>query len=79
MIDGVKITGVAGLQQALLERKDLFLRCLASKLLTYALGRELGLEDQPVIQSAVAYMEKEGRTLKSLIRFIITSDAFGKP
>jgi hypothetical protein len=47
MPDGTPIVGVAGLQKALLAQEDLFLRCLASKLLTYALGREMGLADQP--------------------------------
>ncbi len=40
---------MSGLQQELLKREDQFLRCLAEKLYTYALGRELGYADEPTI------------------------------
>jgi len=76
MIDGTKIVGVEGLQDAMLKQEDLFLSCLASKVLTYALGRELGLADQVTVKAAVAHMKQNGRTLKSLIRFVATSEPF---
>jgi hypothetical protein len=76
MIDGTKIVGVEGLQEAMLAREELFVNCLAGKLMTYALGRELGLADQPLVKSAVTHMKSNGRTLKSLISFIATSEAF---
>lgn len=74
--DGTRISGVAGLQNALMAREDLFLKCLASKMMTYALGRELGLQDQKIIAAAVTHMKQNGRTLRSLIYFIVTSDVF---
>ncbi|MBM4095781.1 MAG: DUF1592 domain-containing protein [Planctomycetes bacterium] len=77
MIDGTPIDGVRGLQQALLDRSDLFLTCLANKMFTYALGRETGLSDQPLVRQAVARMNKDGNTLRSLIEAIVTSPAFG--
>ena len=76
MIDGTKIVGVEGLQAAMLKQEDLFLGCLASKLLTYALGRELGLADQRTVKAAVAHMKQNGRTLKSLVRFVATCEPF---
>jgi hypothetical protein len=76
MIDGTKIVGVAGLQAAMLKQEDLFLKCLATKVLAYALGRELGLADQPTVKAAVAFMKQNGRMLKSLVRFVATCDAF---
>ncbi|WP_227254615.1 DUF1592 domain-containing protein [Frigoriglobus tundricola] len=76
MPDGTKIVGVAGLQAALLKQEDQFLQCLAAKFLTYALGRELGLADQPTVKAAAAHMKQNGRTLKSLIRFVATSEPF---
>ncbi len=76
MIDGTKIVGVAGLQEAILKNEDLFLKCLASKMFTYALGRELGLSDQPTVQAAVAHVKKHGKTLRSLIDFVATSELF---
>lgn len=74
--DGTEINGVEDLQQALLKKEDLFLKCLASKLLTYAIGRELGIADQPQVTKLVAQMKQQDYTLRSLIHAIVQSDAF---
>jgi hypothetical protein len=76
MPDGTKIVGVGGLQNALLAKQDLFLNCLASKMLTYALGRELGFADKETVRSAVEAMKREDYTLRSLIQAIVASKAF---
>jgi len=76
MLDGTKIVGVEGLQNAILKNEDLFLNCLASKVLTYALGRELGLADQPTVKAAVAHMKANGKTLRSLLQFVATCEPF---
>ena len=76
MPDGKPIDGVEGLQQAILAREDLFLGCLSSKLLTYALGRELGLSDQPTVKPAIADLKRNRYTVRSLIKFIVTSEPF---
>lgn len=76
MPDGTKFTGVTGLQDQLLEKEDLFLRCLASKLFTYALGREMGYSDKATLDSAVAHLKANNDTLRSLIHFIATSQTF---
>jgi mono/diheme cytochrome c family protein len=75
--DGTEINGVDELRTVLRHREDQFLNCLAGKLLTYALGRELGIADQPAIKAAVAHTKKNGYTLRSLIQFIVTSESFG--
>jgi hypothetical protein len=76
MIDGEEINGVAGLQGAMLRKDDLFLTALASKLMTYACGRELGLADQPAVKQAVARMRKEQHTVRSLVKAVVTSEPF---
>jgi hypothetical protein len=76
MPDGTKIVGVTGLQKAMLEQDDLFLKSLATHLTTYALGRELGLGDQPLIDGAVVAMKENGTTIRSLIKAIVASEAF---
>ncbi|MEI8019376.1 MAG: DUF1592 domain-containing protein [Schlesneria sp.] len=76
MPDGTKIDGVAGLQAAMLAKEDLFLTCLASKLMTYAYGRELGLADQPLVKSAVVQMKQNRYTLRSLLHSIVASEPF---
>ena len=71
MIDGTELTGVEGLQDVLMKKRDLFLNCLSGKLYTYALGRELGIADQPHIKAAVAHVKRSGNNnLPALIRFI---------
>jgi len=78
MPDGAAINGVAGLRQAVLDRKDLFLKCVSEKLFTYALGRELGYVDQPMIQESIDRLNADPsqRTLRNLIYQIVTSDTF---
>ena len=74
--DGTAINGVDELRAVLRQKEDLFLNCLASKLLTYALGRELGIADQPTIKAAVEHTKKSRYTLRSLMQFIATSESF---
>lgn len=74
--DGTEINGIEDLQSALVKRKSKFYYCFAEKMFTYALGRELGVADRPTIEAAVDYMNKNNETIRSLIKFIVTSDAF---
>ena len=76
MPDGREIDGIAGLQEALLAEDDRFLASLATHLATYALGRELGLADRPLVSGAVAELKDHDATLRHLIKLIVTSDAF---
>lgn len=76
MPDGSEIDGVVGLQRAMLAKEDLFLGALASRMLTYALGRELGLADQPAVKAAVAEMKRNKFTVQSLVKNIAASEAF---
>ncbi|HUQ70582.1 MAG TPA: DUF1592 domain-containing protein [Planctomycetaceae bacterium] len=76
MPDGTQILGVAGLQRAMLAQEDLFLGALSSRVLTYACGRELGLADQPTVKAAVVEMKRNQYTLRSLLKFIVSSEAF---
>lgn len=74
--NGTKINGPAELKQALRDDEDLFLKCLAQKLLTYALGRETTLADQPTIEEVVAKTKKSGYRLRAMIEGVVESDAF---
>ncbi|WP_205760916.1 DUF1592 domain-containing protein [Luteolibacter luteus] len=76
MPDGTEFTGVAGLQEQLMKSEDLFLNALASRLTTYALGRELGFSDQPALRGFVQEMKGNGYTMRSLIEAITTSELF---
>tara|TARA_R110002072_G_scaffold303141_1_gene495725 strand:- start:41490 stop:44549 length:3060 start_codon:yes stop_codon:yes gene_type:complete len=76
MIDGTEFVGVEGLQNALLQKEGLFLNCLAGKLFTYALGRELGVADQLHVNDAVDHLSSNDRTMKTLIKYVATSEPF---
>ncbi|MCA9144124.1 MAG: DUF1592 domain-containing protein [Planctomycetales bacterium] len=76
LLDGTEIVGVDGLRDALMDRQELFLNCLASKMLTYALGRELGIADRVHVDAAVRYLKDNGDTLKSLVTYVVTSEPF---
>ncbi len=53
-----------------------FLRCLAEKTLTYALGRGLEYYDRPAVEKILSGMEKEGFRFSSLIRGVVHSVPF---
>jgi len=76
MPDGSEFVGLSGLQQQMLEKEDLFLRCLSEKLFTYALGRELGFSDAAAVQESLTHMKRNGYSLRSLIHSIVTSNLF---
>ena len=73
---GNEFYGSDGLKAELLKREDQFLEMLATKMTVYALGRDVTRSDRDSIRAAAAEMKKNGRTLKSLINYIVTSPAF---
>ncbi len=76
MPDGAEFKGVEGLQEQLLKQEDLFLNALSSQLFTYALGRELGFSDRPMVVAAAGTMKKNKYTLRSLVQAVAASEAF---
>ncbi len=79
MPDGTKITGGTQLRQHLLSRhRDAFVRCLAEKMLTYALGRGLEYYDKCAVDQIVARMEQQDYKFSALLSGIVLSDPFQK-
>jgi hypothetical protein len=74
--DGTKFDGPSELKQILLDRKDLFIRNLTSKMLGYALGRGLTLEDSCTVNEIVAALEKNDYKAHTLIEGIVLSTPF---
>ena len=58
------------------EKKELFSRCLAEKLLTYALGRGLEFHDRRTVDKIVSALEKDGFKFSTLVVEIVKSDPF---
>ncbi len=73
MIDGREFVGAKGLKQVLLDSEPLVRQSLCHKLLTYALGREMGVADLPMVKAAADELGHE-RTLRSLIKWIVKTD-----
>lgn len=74
--DGSRIDGAAGLKKILLDRKDLFLRNLATKMLGYALGRGLTLEDRCAVDQIVDAVKREDFKAQTLVREVVWSIPF---
>ncbi len=74
---GHTVEGVEGLSAFLAtERRRDFARALVSKLLAYALGRDIELSDRPAIDAMTDAFESSGYRLTELCGIIVTSDLF---
>ena len=72
-----EISGLADLQKYLLkERREQFAKALVTKLLTYALGRSLKLDDEPLIEELSAKFAKDDYRLSGLMENIVMSGPF---
>ena len=74
---GQKFAGADELMEILVkEKKTEFCRCLAGKMLTYALGRGLSSSDRCTINDVVHNLEQNEYRFEALITAIVTSDPF---
>lgn len=74
---GRELDGVDGLKAFLLEeRQDQFVRALARKLSTFALGRPLGFGDRAALEAVVSRTRRGGDGLATLVEAIVTSELF---
>jgi hypothetical protein len=74
--DGSEFEGVAGLEQALLRRPELFTGVMTEKLLTYALGRGVETYDAPAVRGILRKARAENFRFSSLILGIAESTPF---
>ncbi len=73
---GRTFVGPTELRKVLIEREAQFRKTLATKLLTYALGRGLETFDRPVVDKIIAQMGTQKNTFSSLVVAIANSDPF---
>jgi hypothetical protein len=76
--DGRKFDGPAGLKKLLGADRDVFVRCVVEKMLTYALGRGLESYDRPVVNKILSALGKENDRFSALLVEIVKSDPFQK-
>jgi len=76
--DGSRFAGPGDLKSIILAKREDFVRCLAEKMLTYALGRGIEYYDRPTIEKIVGAMPGQEYKIQSLIREIVLSEPFLK-
>ena len=60
----------------LLERKELVIRCLANKMLTYATGRQLEAADRGEVDRILDKLSKKENRLRDLVNLVVQSELF---
>lgn len=73
--NGVAMDGPAGMVDAIVADPRLS-QCVVEKTFMYALGREVRIEDGPMIESITADFVDNGLSFEALAKAIVTSDAF---
>lgn len=77
--DGTQFNGVGDLKRLLsTDRKDQFTRCIAEKMLIYAIGRGTEYYDKCAIDEIMAYVRQNDYKFAYLIAGIIESEPFQK-
>lgn len=74
--DGSTFAGVAGLEQALLKRPEVFVGALTEKLLTFALGRGIETYDAPAVREIVRRAAKKDDRFSEVIAGVVASVPF---
>ncbi|MCH7904335.1 MAG: DUF1592 domain-containing protein [Armatimonadetes bacterium] len=76
--DGTKVDGVEGIRSYLLANSDQFVRALASKMMTYGVGRGMKPTDDEIIDRIQTVVAERGYKIRELIKQIVVSDTFLK-
>ena len=76
LADGAHFRGPEDLKALILERKTLFVRNLATKMLGYALGRGLTLKDSCAVDAIVADVQNRDYSAQALVEAIVLSVPF---
>ena len=76
LLDGTTVSGPAALRQALTAQREQFVRTVTGKLLTYAVGREMGYADAPAIRSIVRAAAPDDYRWSSIVVAIVRSAPF---
>jgi hypothetical protein len=74
--DGTRLDGIDGVRQLLLRDPGLFVEAMTSKLLMYAVGRNVQYYDGPAIRAIARESQKRNYTFASLVEGVVTSDQF---
>jgi len=73
---GEDFHGAAELKAVILKRRDAFVRNLVEQMLSYALGRDLGDEDEAAVREAKSFLEKNEFRFSALVTGVAESLPF---
>jgi len=76
LYDGSKMSGSAGLREALLRHKDAFLLSFTERLMTYALGRRVEPFDMPAVRRVIRDAAKQDYRVGAFVLGVVNSQAF---
>ena len=76
LANGTKIDGVASLRDVLMQNSEQFVRVIAEKLLTYALGRGVEYQDMPLVRSIARDAAGGNYRFSSLVLGVVKSAPF---
>jgi uncharacterized protein DUF1592/uncharacterized protein DUF1588/uncharacterized protein DUF1587/uncharacterized protein DUF1585/uncharacterized protein DUF1595 len=76
LLDGTRVDGPASLRAALLANREQFVKTVAGKLLSYAIGRELDYADAPAVRSIVHASAPDDYRWSSVILAVVKSVPF---
>ena len=74
--DGTRVDGPVSLRNALLHRREVFVRTVTEKLLTYALGRSVEFSDMPTVRHIVREAARDEYRWSSIVLGVVTSPPF---
>ena len=74
--DGSEFEGVAGLEEALIKRPELFVTALTERLMTFALGRGVELQGGPAIRQVVRQAAQDDYRISTIVLGIVRSVPF---
>src|SRR5690606_21485654 len=76
LASGQSVGSPADLSRAILARPDQFVHAFTEKLMTYALGRQLGYRDMPALRAIVREAAARDYDFDAIVNGIVASDAF---
>jgi mono/diheme cytochrome c family protein len=74
--DGQEFDGYPQFRDALVRDPNRLCETVTKKLLTFAMGRELGFSDRAVVERIVSESAKEGYGMRDLIHLVVESEVF---
>lgn len=74
--DGTKFDGFREFRDLLARDQDTLAKTVATKLLTFATGREMGFSDRGTINEIVKQSKQKGHRIRDIIELVVLSEAF---